>query len=609
MRAVELLSPARNADTAIEAIRHGADAVYIGAPSHGARVGAANSVDDIRRAVDWAHHFNARVYVTLNTLVYDDEIEAVERLVRELYAAGVDALIVQDMGVLRMEIPPIELHASTQCDTRDGARARFLAEAGFSQVVMAREMSAAEIAAASAEVGDTAAIEAFVHGALCVSYSGDCRASLVTTGRSANRGECAQVCRYSFDLVDADGRLLVHDRPLLSLRDMNRSNALGELLDAGVSSLKIEGRLKDAAYVKNVTARYHLALERETAARGLQRASSGRVELSFLPDESRSFNRGFTDYFLHGRASGPLLAGTAKAVGRPVGKIAGRRGRALVVNVEDGTTLANGDGLGYFDGSGRFAGFRVNRVEDNRLVYPASEVDAKPGTTLYRNSDKQLADMMARETARRTIGVEMTLRYASQSRQLVVDATDCRGNSVSVARPLDVEPPAATAADNVRRRLAAMSKTGGTIYTVDRLTDTCGDLFIPLSAVNAIRRDCLDALDRAQRANYRYRYRRPENNDVRCPSRLTYHDNVANHLARRFYTDHGAEKITPAAELDLRGVDRVMTTRYCLRREMGRCLRQGGGKEWKEPLTLRSGAASFGLEFDCSRCLMHLVRR
>ena len=377
-RTLELLAPARDAIIGKEAVIHGADAMYIGADAFGARAAARNSVADIASLVDFAHSFDSRVYVTLNTLIYDDELREAEKLIRQLYIIGVDALIVQDLSVLRMDIPPIALHASTQCDTRTPAKARFLQDCGFSQIVLARELSLTEIKAIAEAV--TVPIEAFVHGALCVSYSGDCQASLFSTGRSANRGECAQMCRLPYSLTDSDGRKLAPDGHYLSLRDMNRLDRLADLADAGVSSFKIEGRLKESDYVRNTVAAYYRTLDKvvDSSEGRYKRLAAGSVKYNFEPDVTRSFNRRFTHYFLDGRpAKNVSMASidSPKWIGHKIGKVKALKGRAIVVESEE--PLCNGDGHGYFGSDGRYSGFRVNRV-DGSLIYPASDVKVSP---------------------------------------------------------------------------------------------------------------------------------------------------------------------------------------------------------------------------------------
>lgn len=610
--ALELLAPARNAATAIAAIDAGADAVYIGASSHGARHAAANSVADIARVADYAHRFRAKVYATVNTIIYDDELRDVERLIDRLYLAGVDALIVQDMAVLRLDIPPVELHASTQCDIRDPQKAKFLADAGFSRLVLARELSLQEIARIRDAVPGTP-LEAFIHGALCVSYSGDCRASFATTGRSANRGECSQVCRLPFDLVDDKGGVLIRNRHLLSLRDLNRADAIGEMAEAGVSSFKIEGRLKDEAYVRNTVGFYSRLLDRlvESSGGRYVRQSSGSVRLGFTPSLEKAFNRGFTPYFLTGAASsgGMASVATPKAVGMKVGVVRQCHGKEILARLD--CRLANGDGLGYYNTAGLFTGFRLNRVDGQRL-FPATPQSIPAGTVLYRNRDKAFDDEVASAVTQRTVEVDMVLRtvagIAGSGGLVVLELSDCRGCSAAVSAHVEFDK-AATPQKGPRRRI--LEKLGATVYRAGSITDLAGDdCFIPASALASLRRDAVAALDRAARATYAFGYRLPEKTDSRYPGdgRLTSRDNVANRLARGFYESHGAVRVDPAAEV-AGAYDTdvpVMTTRYCLRREMGKCLREPGGKSWPRRLFLVSGATRLRLEFDCASCRMNV---
>lgn len=611
-RKLELLAPARNATTAIAAIDAGADAVYIGATSHGARHASTNSVSDIERVVEYAHKFRAKVYATVNTLIYDDELEQVRTLVWDLYRAGVDALIVQDMALLRMDIPPIDLHASTQCDIRNVAKARFLSEVGFSRLVLARELSLEEIMEIHREVPD-ASLEAFIHGALCVSYSGDCRASFATTGRSANRGECSQVCRLPFDLVDSKGNTLVRGKHLLSLRDLNRSSSLLEMAEAGVTSFKIEGRLKDEAYVKNVTGYYSNLLNKivEQSQGKYERESYGRVRLGFSPSLEKSFNRGFTPYFLSGKApkGGMASIGSPKAIGQKVGKVISSKGGAI--HAELSVPLANGDGLGYYNSAGIFTGFRLNRVEGSRL-FPASPREIPPGTILYRNRDKEFDDIVASATTKRTLCVDMVLRCVTGGDDVedmvVLDLSDERGCSATVTRSLTLSE-AVTPQRRPRRNI--LEKLGNTIFHNGRIVDLVDDrCFIPASVLASLRREGIEALEAAARATYRYIYRQSENYDAPLPhgSHLTLRDNVANRLARNFYESHGAEEIIPAAERggQIDSGTPVMTTRYCLRRELGKCLKEPAGKEWPGDLTLVSGPTKLRVEFDCKACRMNL---
>lgn len=456
---LELLAPAKNADIAIQAILCGADAIYMGASSHGARRAAANSIDDMRRVVDFAHQYNAKVYATVNTIIYDSELREVEKLISDLYRIGVDALIIQDMGILRMDIPPIELHASTQCDIRDVEKARFLSEVGFSRLVLARELSLAEISAIHAAVPSS--LEAFIHGALCVSYSGDCRASFMNNGRSANRGECAQICRLPYDLVDSRGNVLKRESHLLSLRDLNRSNSIADMAEAGVSSFKIEGRLKDEAYVKNTVAAYSRILDRlvEDSDGKYVRQSIGRSRPGFNPSLDKTFNRGYTPYFLSGKAPSKGLAsfGSPKAIGVKIGKVLSCTPK--IITAELSASLANGDGLGYFNKDGIFTGFRLNRVDGSKL-YPASPQAIPAGTVLYRNRDKEFDDVIAAAQPVRTIDENMVLRLVYDNR-ICLELSDNDGNAVTVTTTLERIDPAVTPQESPRRRI--LDKLGGTI--------------------------------------------------------------------------------------------------------------------------------------------------
>ena len=603
-RKIELLAPARNAEIAIEAIKHGADAVYIGAEGFGARAAAGNPVTDIARLTDFAHRYLARVYVTVNTIIYDRELKDAERLIRRLYNAGVDALIVQDMAVLRMDIPPIALHASTQCDTRTPEQARFLQEVGFSQIVLPRELSLDEIRAMREAVD--VPLEAFVHGALCVSYSGDCHASQVLKGRSANRGECAQICRLPYDLYDGSGHCVERGRHLLSLRDMNRSADLLPMLDAGVSSFKIEGRLKDAGYVKNVVSYYDRRIE-EIVSRypdRFCRESAGRAETTFVPALQKSFNRGFTTYFLNGVEPSIGSIYTPKSQGEMVGSVIKCGDKTIDARLD--VPLANGDGLGYFNERREFVGFRLNRVEGSRL-FPATKVNVKPGTKLYRNSDKAFDDMLRKESATRTIAVDMVLRVSG--RRLLLDITDRRGNAVTSSVEMDNMETAQT--DQSEQRKKTLGKLGGTGYRLSALEDLAGDIFVPATLLATLRRDTVALLDSANRMRYCRELRRPENREAVYPvETLDYHYNVANSLAADFYRSHGVKEIAPAIEAapgKVRHPLSVMTTRYCLRRELGACLKKGGAGRLVPPLTLKSGDISLHLDFDCAACRMHVI--
>lgn len=603
-RPIELLAPARDAAIAIEAIKHGADAVYMGGPSHGARSAATNSVDDIARVADYAHRFNVRVYVTLNTLIYEDELRQVEAVVSQLYDAGVDALIVQDMALLEMDIPPIQLHASTQCDICSAEKARFLQDVGFSQLVLPRELSLEEIR--QIRTVTDVPLEAFVHGALCVSYSGDCQAGYAAMGRSANRGECPQICRLKYDLTDCKGNTLVKNKHLLSLRDLNRSTDIYEMLEAGVSSLKIEGRLKDMSYVKNTVAAYRAIIDdiiRENPDK-YSRASSGHCDVSFKPDLSKSFNRGFTSYFLNGVNSVNKMAAldTPKMVGERVGVISGGHGKTIKARLN--ARLHNGDGIGFFIESDEFDGFRVNRVDGNSL-HLASPMAIKTGTVIYRNYDKEWNDSLAGETSQRYVNVRMSVKSVGND-HISLTISDERGNCVTKTAEVELSP-AKSPQEDARRRV--LTKAGDTIYRVDSVDDKLGNLFVPSSVMTRLRRETLCLLDSAQKMRYESLKRAPKLQPVFPYRSLTYHDNVANSLAENFYRKHGVSEIEPAVEVKRpTGELRVMSTRYCIRREFGRCLKSENGKQWRGPLYLKNlSGRQYRLDFDCAKCHMSVI--
>lgn len=601
-RHIELLAPARDAGVAIDAIDHGADAVYMGAMRFGARAAAGNTVNDIARVCDYAHAFNARVYATVNTIVYDDELMAVELLVKELYNAGVDALIVQDMALLRLDLPPIPLHASTQCDIRTPEKARFLQDVGFSQLVLARELTLNEIARIHAAVD--VPLEAFVHGALCVSYSGRCQVSRLVKGRSANRGECAQLCRLPYDLVDDQGMVIVHGKHLLSLRDMNHSNDIESMLAAGVSSFKIEGRLKDSRYVKNVVAYYRHRIDRVIAASEGRyvRASMGTSEFTFTPQLNKSFNRSFTDYFLderHPRHKHMANIDTPKSMGEPVGEVKQVRGNVLQVDSQ--VEMHNGDGLSFFDpATSEYTGVRVNRADGHRLLL-RDAVNVRPGTQLYRTTDKLMDDVLSRRSAERTIAVDAKLEY-SQGR-LTLQLTDEQG--LTVEKSIAVELQAAQA-DQAERQLMTLAKLGGTGYKL-RHAVVVGQQFVPASVLTSLRREVVETLRTEQRSQYRREQRRAEDGRAVYPSQhLVSADNVANRLSQQFYRDHGVETIVPAVEVSGEPTH-AMHTRYCLRRELGACLLDAHAqRRLPSKLFLRSGDFTMSVHCDCARCEMHL---
>lgn len=599
-RPIELLAPAKNLECGIEAVNHGADAVYIGAPRFGARAAAGNSLEDIEALVKYAHIYNVRIYVTVNTILKDEELKDTEAMIWDLYRAGVDALIVQDMGITCLNLPPIALHASTQMDNRTARKVKFLSEAGFSQVVLARELTLDEIAAIHAACPDTP-LEVFVHGALCVSYSGQCYASQACFGRSANRGECAQFCRLGFDMVDADGKVMAHGKHLLSLKDMNQSENLEALLDAGVSSLKIEGRLKDVSYVKNVTAYYRQKLDAILKRRKEYiRASSGTVKLAFRPQLDKSFSRGFTDYFIHGRNSGIFSFDTPKSLGEEVGVVKEIRGNYLTV--AGVKPFANGDGLCYLDERGKLHGFRVNRVDGNKL-FPQEMPVVKPKTKLYRNFDQEFDRVMQRKSAERRILVAIQLEENNFGFTLTLCDED--DNRVSLTLQRAKEPARTPQSENLKNQLG---KLGNTPFEAGEISINFSEnWFIPSSEIADLRRRAVEKLLEVRRISYR----RPEG---RFPhtvhpypvQELTYLGNVMNGMAREFYHDHGVKRIAPAFEKEAPSGAVLMFCKHCIRYAMGWCpVRHKVKPPFREPFYLISGDGKrFRLEFDCKRCEM-----
>lgn len=603
VRQIELLAPARNLACGIEAVNHGADAVYIGAPKFGARASATNSVEDIAQLVDYAHLYNVRIYVTLNTILSDDELKETEALIWQLYRIGVDALIVQDMGITMLNLPPIPLHASTQMDNRTIEKVQFLSEAGFRQVVLARELSLEEIRAIH-EACPKTPLEVFVHGALCVSFSGQCYASQACLGRSANRGECAQFCRLPFHLEDATGKHLVEEKHLLSLKDMNQLDLLEQLLDAGVSSLKIEGRLKDVGYVKNVTAAYRQALDKIFQRRSeYMRASSGTSHLTFQPQLERSFNRGFTHYFLQGRTPDISNPYTPKSMGEPMGKLKERHSAFLVVSGIK--PFHNGDGVCYIDESGKLQGFRVNKVEGNRL-FPQGEVPKiLPRTPIFRNYDQDFERLLARPSAERKL--QLSWKLAETPFGFSLTATDEDDSMASLTFELSKEPARSPQLANLQKQFCKLGNTPFETSASQISVEFTENWFIPSSTLSEWRRQVIEELLRVRKINYPQEVAVWHQTSHAFPATtLTYLGNVMNTKAAAFYQAHGVESIAPAFEREPVDGATVMFCRHCIRFSMGWCPKhQERNTSIKEPLYLRSmDGRRFRLTFDCKNCQM-----
>lgn len=600
MQNIELLSPAKNLECGLAAINHGADAVYIGAAQFGARAAAGNSIEDIETLVKYAHQYRSKVFVALNTVLTDDQLEGAEQLIHQIYNANADALIVQDMGILQMNLPPIALHASTQTDNRSVEKVKFLQDAGFSRVVLARELSLKQISEISAATN--VELEAFVHGALCVSYSGQCYISQAMCGRSANRGQCAQYCRLPYQLLDAEGNILVKNKHLLSLKDLDLSAHLEELIQAGVMSFKIEGRLKDADYVKNVTAYYRKKLDAILEGNDqYKKTSSGKSTFFFEPNPEKSFRRNATDYFLHERHAGIYQPETPKSLGEPIGKVTyiGRN----FFEMHNGHLLNNGDGLCFINKHNDLTGFRVNRVE-RKQIFPADMPRMDIGAMLYRNQDQAFEKQMKGKTAERRIGLDVLFKEVESG--FSIRLTDEDGISADIQFNAEKKPALKPESvdSNIRQQL---SKMGNSIYELRNIeTEMTAPWFFPASQLSEWRRIAVELLDEVRTGAYVAETAKTDLKTEFPLKKLTYLGNVTNHLARTFYLEHGVEEIMPGFEVKaMKGVP-LMFTKHCIKYEMGWCPREGKKSELKEPFRLKNNDQEYELRFDCKKCEMHV---
>ena len=598
VKTVELLAPAKDYASAVAAVDYGADAVYIGGAKFGARQAAGNSAEEIARVVEYARRYGVRVHAALNTLVWDDELEEAERQARELIAAGVDALIVQDMALRRMSLP-VELHASTQVCNSTPEGARFLGEAGFARVILERNLSLDEIRAICSATA--AEVECFVHGAICVGFSGRCFLSRSMSGRSGNRGACSQPCRLAWDLTDGRGRTYIAGKHLLSVRDMNLSHRIGDLLDAGVTSFKIEGRLKDTNYIKNVVAYYRRAVDEALAVRpGFVRSSAGESVPDFTPDPSKSFTRGESEYFFAGKRPGVASFDTPKAVGEYVGRVAKVFGNGFTLLGE--AELAPGDGICFITPYG-VTGTNVNAAEGRRIV-PNRMVGIVAGAEVYRNSDRLFNLRLERSRTRRVIPATAVAEVSAEG--FAMTYTDCEGVTASAARTVPLDRAKNPGANASALRVQAM-KSGDTIFAVRDAEVRGAEWFVPASLAAEVRREALSALDEARRNRPLEHRILPENPAARYPSeRLTAEENVTNRLAEAFYRDHGVREIERGLDLaPTTAGHRVMRSAYCIRREIGECLRER--PRLRGDLYLEHGAHRYRLEFDCAVCEMSLI--
>lgn len=609
-KTTELLSPAKNLECGLAAINHGADAVYIGASQFGARAAAGNSIEDIETLVNYAHRYRAKVFVALNTILTDNQLNDAEKLIHQIYNAGADALIVQDMGILKMNIPPIALHASTQTDNRTVEKVRFLQDVGFSRVVLARELSLKQIAEIKSQTN--VELEAFVHGALCVSFSGQCYMSQAMSGRSANRGQCAQYCRLPYQLLDAEGNILLKNKHLLSLKDLDLSEHLEEMMQAGVMSFKIEGRLKDAGYVKNITAFYRKKLDAILDGNNnFAKASDGKTRFFFEPNPEKSFRRSATDYFLNERHRAIYQPDTPKSLGEPIGKVT-YLGRNFF-EMQNGHLINNGDGLCFVNRKGDLTGFRVNKVEipahrtngSGIKCFPAEMPAIENGVMLYRNQDQAYEKILNGKTSERKIAVDIHFKETKNGIQIEL----CDENGLSATFDAATEKQTAqkpeTVDTNIRTQL---SKLGNTIFEARTVNINLKQpLFFPVSALAEWRRQAIEKLETDRAANYEREFRKTAVKTQFPQRQLTYLGNVTNKLSETFYRENGVENIQPGFEVKaVEGVP-LMFTKHCIKYEMGWCPREGNKMQHPEPFYLKNNDQRYELRFDCKKCEMQIT--
>lgn len=606
-RKIEILAPAKNLYQGMAAVNAGADAVYMGAHQFGARSNATNSVEDVAEMVKYAHLFKAKVFVVINTILYDNELEACRKLIYELYDIGVDALIIQDMAIMEMDLPPIVIHASTQANNRDANHVKFLADAGMKRVVLARELNLDQIQ--EIHKATDVELEFFVAGALCVSFSGNCYMSVANGERSANRGSCAQNCRLPYRLEDGTGKTLIENSHLLSIKDLDLSDQLPNLIEAGISSFKIEGRLKDIVYVKNNTSFLRKKLDAflEENSDRFEKASSGRTFYNFEPEMDRSFNRGYTDYFLNKRKEKIGSWESPKSKGQYIGKVLEIKANGYII--ENYEKLNNGDGLYFQNEAGEADGAQINIIFNN-IVIPNTFKPLAIGTEIYRNSDAEFNKMVEKEnSAVRKIGVKLEFTETATGFQLLAIDEDGHQSVGTIEVAKELAKSQDSVIPNIKKNLA---KTGNTPFIVDELeVEFSENWFLPISKVNEIRRDVLERLVDIRVNEYHREEHKLEKTTHPYPvEKLDFMYNVSNKMARTFYQRHGVTEIEKAFELQWDpGKSRVMTTKYCVKYELGKCARyqrQTMGEKLVEPLTLKHGEVEYKLKFNCKPCEMEI---
>ncbi|KFF19903.1 peptidase U32 family protein [Flavobacterium hydatis] len=605
---IEILAPAKDLIGGMAAINSGADAVYIGAPQFGARSNANNSLEDVAALVKYAHLFNAQVFVVMNTILYDNELETCRKMIYELYDIGIDALIIQDMAIMEMELPPIVLHASTQANNRDADKIKFLKDAGIKRVVLARELNLHQIKTIYDEAD--VELEFFVTGALCVSFSGNCYMSVANGERSANRGSCAQNCRLPYNLIDGNGETLIKNSHLLSIKDLDISDQIPNLIEAGIVSFKIEGRLKDVVYVKNNVSFLRQKLDSFLEAEGsdkYMKASSGTCTYTFDSSLNRTFNRGYTDYFVNDRNHSIGSWESPKSKGQYIGKLIRTVGNAY--EIENGELLNNGDGLCFINENNEADGIYVNKAENGK-IYPNVLKEVKDGTFIYRNNDAAFIKIVEREdSAVRKLSTTLLLTENETGFELIATDEDGNVSTVSLDHAKEQTKTGESIEENIKTQLA---KTGFTPYTADEINVMfTQNWFLPISKINEMRRTVYDQLTEIRLANYK----REEHQLVKTShpypeTKLDFMYNVSNKTARKFYERHGVTEIEKAFELQWDpGKSRVMTTKYCIKYELKKCpIHQKDimGVKVKEPLVLKQGELEYKLKFNCKPCEMEI---
>lgn len=615
---LELLAPAKNIDIGKAAIDCGADAVYIGSAQFGARSAAANSISDIEKLSSYAHQYNAKVYVALNTLLFDRELEEAVKMIRELYNAGIDALIIQDMSLMEADLPPIPLHASTQTNNLDIEKILFLEKAGFSRVVLGRESSLNEIELIRSKT--TIELESFVHGSLCVSHSGQCYLSHTMTGRSANRGECAQPCRLPYDLEDANGEIIAKNKYLLSLKDLNLSSSIDELINAGINSFKIEGRLKDISYVRNVTSYYRKQIDKAIAtSEGYCKASQGNIYHHFEADLDKTFNRGYTDFFFSGRHDDILSIDTPKSTGKLIGKVKEIYNYFFTVSATE--SINNNDGLCFFDNNGVLHGIKVNKTEGNRVFPSVIPDELESGMDIYRNYDHSFNRLLETDGTHRKL--QVALKFTEQPSGYRLECTD-ENNILASAFIENIYPEARDGEKALISIKEQLSKLGQTIYVAGGVDiDVTTIPFIPAAKLNELRREVIDSLSvlrleyfmnqqkESGKKAFNQRHTEEALSALYPEPHLTFQGNVVNKLAEQFYHHHGVKTIDPGVEVqsDFKN-KQIMTAHHCLKYTFGMCSKEpksSSGHEYKEPFYLVRNNKRYRLAFDCQNCVMKII--